>query len=178
MQRKERYIWLGTGALAITIFALVAFSPTAVAQSNASDSEEYLKTFRDVFRFIEENFVEEVDPKTLYEGALKGMFDTLDDPYSYYLDVDGMESLTDITTGNFVFNVTKAYMVEKGEITHPVRGASLIGRGAEILERVDMVASDLDYGYGTCGKDGQLVPVCVGQPSLRISGMTVGGTQV
>ncbi|MFC2076038.1 TldD/PmbA family protein [candidate division KSB1 bacterium] len=84
----------------------------------------------------------------------------------------------DITTGNFVFNVTEAYMLEEGEITYPVRGASLIGRGAEILERVDMVADDLDFGYGTCGKDGQMVPVCVGQPSLRISRMTVGGTQI
>ncbi|MAG13507.1 MAG: peptidase S41 [Spirochaetales bacterium] len=101
MQKNERYIWIGAGALAISFFALVAFSPVAVAQSGVTDSEEYLKTFREVFRFIEENFVEEVDPKTLYEGALKGMFDTLDDPYSYFLDIDGMESLTDITTGNF-----------------------------------------------------------------------------
>jgi len=84
----------------------------------------------------------------------------------------------DITTGNFVFNVTEAYLVENGSISYPVRGASLIGKGSDILQRVEMVADNLDFGYGTCGKDGQGVPVCVGQPALRISHITVGGTAI
>jgi len=84
----------------------------------------------------------------------------------------------DITTGNFVFNVTEAYLVENGKITSPVRGASLIGKGSEILEKIDMVATNVETGVGTCGKGGQYVPVCVGQPDLRISKMTVGGAKI
>jgi len=84
----------------------------------------------------------------------------------------------DITTGHFVFNVTEAYLIEKGKITCPVRGASLIGKGSEILNKIDMVAGNVDTGAGTCGKGGQYVPVSVGQPDLRISEMTVGGARV
>lgn len=85
----------------------------------------------------------------------------------------------DITSGKFVFNASEAYLIEKGKVTKPVKGATLIGNGPEVLTRVSMVGNDLklDSGVGTCGKDGQCVPVGVGQPSLKIDEMTVGGTQ-
>jgi TldD protein len=84
----------------------------------------------------------------------------------------------DITSGKFVFSASEAYLIEKGKITYPVRGATLIGNGPDVLTRVSMVGNDLelDEGVGTCGKDGQSVPVGVGQPTLRIDGLTVGGT--
>lgn len=85
----------------------------------------------------------------------------------------------DITSGKFVFSAAEAYLIEDGKITRPVKGATLIGNGPDVLTRVTMVGSDLklDPGIGTCGKDGQSVPVGVGQPTLRIDGLTVGGTQ-
>ena len=84
----------------------------------------------------------------------------------------------DITSGKFVFSCTEAYLIEDGRITAPVKGATLIGAGAEALTRISMVGNDmaLDPGIGTCGKAGQGVPVGVGQPSLRIDRLTVGGT--
>ena len=84
----------------------------------------------------------------------------------------------DITSGKFVFSASQAYKIEKGRITAPVRGATLIGNGPDVLTRVSMVGNDmaLDSGIGTCGKDGQSVPVGVGQPTLRIDDLTVGGT--
>ena len=85
----------------------------------------------------------------------------------------------DITSGKFVFSATEAYLIENGRITRPVKGATLIGNGPEAMTRVSMVGNDLklDEGVGICGKDGQSVPVGVGQPTLRIDAMTVGGTR-
>jgi len=85
----------------------------------------------------------------------------------------------DITSGKFVFSASEAYLIENGKITRPVRGATLIGNGPEVMTRVSMVGNDLqlDPGVGVCGKDGQSVPVGVGQPTLRIDSLTVGGTQ-
>ena len=85
----------------------------------------------------------------------------------------------DITSGKFVFSAAEAYMIEDGRITYPVKGATLIGNGPDVLTRVSMIGNDmrLDPGVGTCGKEGQSVPVGVGQPTLRIDGLTVGGTQ-
>lgn len=84
----------------------------------------------------------------------------------------------DITSGKFVFSAAEAYMIEDGEITYPVKGATLIGNGPEVLKRVSMIGNDmaLDSGVGTCGKEGQSVPVGVGQPTLKIDALTVGGT--
>jgi TldD protein len=84
----------------------------------------------------------------------------------------------DITNGKFVFVAAEAYLIENGRITAPVKGATLIGNGPDALTRVTMIGNDmsLDLGIGTCGKDGQSVPVGVGQPTLRIEGLTVGGT--
>ncbi len=79
-------------------------------------------------------------------------------------------------TGDFVFGMTEAYMISNGEITEPVRSANLIGNGPEVLRAIDAVGTDFDTWAGTCGKDGQGVPVSAGQPTLRVSGMTVGGT--
>ena len=86
----------------------------------------------------------------------------------------------DITSGQFVFSASEAYMIENGRVTAPVKGATLIGKGADALTKIKMVGNDmeLDHGVGTCGKDGQSVPVGVGQPTLLLEGMTVGGTQV
>ena len=85
----------------------------------------------------------------------------------------------DITSGKFVFSASEAYMIEDGKIGRPVKGATLIGNGPDALTKVKMIGNDmkLDDGIGTCGKDGQSVPVGVGQPTLRIDGLTVGGTE-
>jgi TldD protein len=84
----------------------------------------------------------------------------------------------DITSGKFVFSASEAYMIENGKVTYPVKGATLIGNGPDALTRVALIGNDmrLDSGVGTCGKEGQSVPVGVGQPTLRIDGLTVGGT--
>jgi len=84
----------------------------------------------------------------------------------------------DIVSGKFVFSAAEAYMIQDGQITHPVKGATLIGNGPDALTHVSMIGNDmkLDSGVGTCGKEGQSVPVGVGQPTLRIDGLTVGGT--
>jgi TldD protein len=79
-------------------------------------------------------------------------------------------------TGDFVFGMTEAYLIENGEITEPIRDANLIGNGPDVLRKIDAVGNDFDMCPGTCGKDGQSVPVGCGQPTLRISGVTVGGT--
>lgn len=86
----------------------------------------------------------------------------------------------DITSGKFVFSASEAYMIENGQITTPVKGATLIGNGPDVLQRVSMIGDNLalDTGVGTCGKEGQSVPVGVGQPTLRIDGLTVGGVQI
>jgi TldD protein len=85
----------------------------------------------------------------------------------------------DITSGKFVFSASEAYLIEDGRVTRPVKGATLIGNGPDVLTRVSMVGSDLklDEGVGTCGKDGQSVPVGVGLPTIKIEGLTVGGTR-
>ncbi|MFZ1639944.1 MAG: metalloprotease TldD [Candidatus Contendobacter sp.] len=85
----------------------------------------------------------------------------------------------DITSGKFVFSASEAYLIENGRVTRPVKGATLIGNGPDVLTKVAMVGNDLqfDAGVGTCGKDGQSVPVGVGQPTLKVEALTVGGTQ-
>jgi TldD protein len=84
----------------------------------------------------------------------------------------------DITNGKFVFSLSEAYRIENGKLKEPVKGATLIGTGFESLKKISMVGNDskLDDGVGTCGKDGQSVPVGVGQPTMRLDAMTVGGT--
>ena len=85
----------------------------------------------------------------------------------------------DITSGKFVFSASEAYLIENGKITRPVKGATLIGNGPDVLRRVSMIGNnlELDSGVGVCGKEGQSVPVGVGQPTLLINELTVGGTQ-
>lgn len=99
-------------------------------------------------------------------------------PYGLYAVAFGGGQV-DITSGKFVFSASEAYLIEQGRVTHPVKGATLIGNGPDVLKRVSMVGNDLelDAGVGTCGKDGQSVPVGVGLPTIRIDGLTVGGTQ-
>jgi TldD protein len=86
----------------------------------------------------------------------------------------------DITSGKFVFSATEAYMIENGKIGRPVKGATLIGNGPDVMTKVSMIGNDmkLDPGIGTCGKEGQGVPCGVGQPTLKIEQLTVGGTAV
>jgi TldD protein len=109
-----------------------------------------------------------------------------DDPQEIIASVDrGLYAVNfgggqvDITSGKFVFSAAEAYLIENGRVTRPVKGATLIGNGPDVLTRVTRVGNDLalDPGVGTCGKDGQSVPVGVGQPTLLIDGLTVGGTQ-
>jgi TldD protein len=86
----------------------------------------------------------------------------------------------DITSGQFVFTASEAYKIESGKVKHAIKGMTLIGNGPDVLKKVSMVANDmkLDDGVGTCGKEGQSVPVGVGQPTLKIDDITVGGTEV
>jgi TldD protein len=108
------------------------------------------------------------DPAEIIASVAKGL---------YAVNFGGGQ--VDITSGKFVFSASEAYLIENGKLTYPVRGATLIGNGPEVLTRVSMVGNDLqlDAGIGTCGKDGQNIPVGVGQPTLRVDALTVGGTR-
>ena len=109
------------------------------------------------------------DPEEIIQSVNKGL---------YAVNFGGGQ--VDITSGKFVFSCTEAYMIENGKIGAPVKGATLIGNGPDALTRVSMIGNDmqLDPGIGTCGKDGQGVPVGVGQPTLKLDDLTVGGTAV
>ena len=110
----------------------------------------------------------ESDPQELIASVEKGI---------YAVNFDGGQ--VDITSGKFVFSASEAYLIEKGKITAPLKGVTLIGNGPEVMMRVSMVGNDLklDAGVGVCGKEGQNIPVGVGQPTLKIDHITVGGTQ-
>jgi TldD protein len=107
------------------------------------------------------------DPKDIVASVKKGL---------YAVNFGGGQ--VDITSGKFVFSASEAYMIEDGKVTYPVKGATIIGNGPDALTRVSMIGNDmqLDSGVGTCGKEGQSVPVGVGMPTIRIDGLTVGGT--
>jgi len=109
------------------------------------------------------------DPEEIVKSVKKGL---------YAKNFSGGQ--VDITSGKFVFSASEAYLIEDGKITRPVKGATLIGNGPDVLTKVSMVGNDLelDSGVGTCGKEGQSVPVGVGQPTIKIDGLTVGGTSV
>jgi TldD protein len=107
------------------------------------------------------------DPAEILESVKNGL---------YAVNFGGGQ--VDITNGKFVFSASEAWMIEDGKLSYPVKGATLVGNGPDVLNRVSMIGNDmrLDSGVGTCGKDGQSVPVGVGQPTLRIEDLTVGGT--
>ncbi|MCB1856652.1 MAG: metalloprotease TldD [Gammaproteobacteria bacterium] len=107
------------------------------------------------------------EPEAIIASVAKGL---------YAVNFGGGQ--VDITSGKFVFSASEAYLIENGKVTHPVKGATLIGNGPDVLTKVSMVGNDLqlDEGVGTCGKEGQSVPVGVGQPTLRVDELTVGGT--
>jgi len=107
------------------------------------------------------------DPKEILASVKKGL---------YAVNFAGGQ--VDITSGKFVFSAAEAYLIEDGKVGPAVKGATLIGNGPDVLTKVSMIGNDLmlDPGIGTCGKEGQGVPVGVGQPTLRIDGLTVGGT--
>ena len=111
----------------------------------------------------------EHDPAEIIESVKSGL---------YAVNFGGGQ--VDITSGKFVFSTNEAYLIENGKVTRPVKGATLIGNGPDVLTRVSMVGNnlELDWGVGVCGKEGQSVPVGVGQPTLRIDGLTVGGTNL
>ena len=108
------------------------------------------------------------DPEEILRSVSRGL---------YAVNFGGGQ--VDITSGNFVFSASEAYLIENGRITRPVKGATLIGNGPDTLPRMSMIGNDLqlDGGVGICGKDGQSVPVGVGQPTLKVDGLTVGGTE-
>jgi TldD protein len=107
------------------------------------------------------------DPQEILESVKNGL---------YAVNFGGGQ--VDITNGKFVFSASEAYVIENGKIAYPVKGATLIGNGPEVMNRISMIGNDmrLDSGVGVCGKEGQSVPVGVGQPTLRLDGVTVGGT--
>ena len=107
------------------------------------------------------------DPQEILRSVKRGL---------YAVNFGGGQ--VDITNGKFVFSASEAYLIEDGKVTRPVKGATLIGAGPEVLKHVSMIGNDLklDQGVGVCGKDGQSVPVGVGQPTLKIENLTVGGT--
>jgi TldD protein len=107
------------------------------------------------------------DPEEILRSVKRGL---------YAVNFGGGQ--VDIVSGKFVFSAAEAWLIEDGKVTAPVKGATLIGNGPDVLQRVGMIGNDmaLDSGIGTCGKDGQSVPVGVGQPTVRIDGLTVGGT--
>lgn len=109
------------------------------------------------------------DPQEIIASVEKGL---------YAVNFGGGQ--VDITSGKFVFSASEAYLIENGKVTRPVKGATLIGNGPDVLTRVSMLGNDLklDTGVGTCGKDGQSVPVGVGQPTLKVDALTVGGTNL
>ncbi|MBO7080860.1 MAG: metalloprotease TldD [Neisseriaceae bacterium] len=110
------------------------------------------------------------DPQEIIASVKKGI---------YAVHLGGGQ--VDITSGQFVFSTSEAWLIENGQLKHPVKGATLVGNGAQTLQHISMIGNDmsLDSGVGICGKDGQSVPVGVGQPTLRIdAGLTVGGSQV
>jgi TldD protein len=111
----------------------------------------------------------DIDPKEMIASTKRGL---------YCASFGGGQ--VDITNGKFVFQCTEAYLIEDGKVTTPVKGATLIGDGPSALTRVTMIGDDFgfDPGVGVCGKAGQSVPVGVGQPSLKITGLTVGGTSL
>jgi TldD protein len=108
------------------------------------------------------------DPAEIIRSVKKGL---------YAVNFGGGQ--VDITSGNFVFSASEAYLIENGKVTRPVKGATLVGNGPEVLTRVSMLGNDLalDSGVGVCGKEGQSVPVGVGQPTVKVDQLTVGGTQ-
>ncbi len=107
------------------------------------------------------------DPEEIIRSVKKGL---------YAVNFGGGQ--VDTTSGKFVFSTSEAYLIEDGRVTQPVKGASLIGSGPEVLQRVSMLGNDLklDAGVGNCGKEGQTIPVGVGQPTMKVEGLTVGGT--
>lgn len=109
----------------------------------------------------------ESDPQEIIASVKKGI---------YAVNFEGGQ--VDITSGKFVFSASEAYLIENGKVTRPVKGATLVGSGPDVMQKISMVGNDLklDRGVGVCGKDGQSVAVGVGQPSLKINAMTVGGT--
>ncbi len=109
------------------------------------------------------------DPEEMIKSIKKGL---------YAVDFSGGQ--VDITSGSFVFSTSEAYLIENGKVTTPVKGATLIGDGPEVIQKISMVGNDLalDPGIGVCGKAGQSVPVGVGQPSLKVDEITVGGTDI
>ncbi|HEU4841012.1 MAG TPA: metallopeptidase TldD-related protein, partial [Ilumatobacteraceae bacterium] len=97
-------------------------------------------------------------------------------PHGVYVKAMGGGQVTP-ATGDFVFGMTEAYLIENGEVTEPIRQGNLIGNGPEVLRNIDAVGNDFAMGPpGTCGKDGQGVPVGTGQPTLRVAALTIGGT--
>jgi TldD protein len=111
----------------------------------------------------------ESDPAEMIASISKGI---------YAVNFSGGQ--VDITSGKFVFSASEAYWIERGKIQHPVKGVSLIGHGPEVLTQISQVGYDLkfDHGVGSCGKEGQSVPVGVGQPTVKIDNLTVGGTEI
>ena len=153
------------GTLAADVRPLVRLSITVIAEQNGRrESYAHMPMPRMTNTYM---LGGDKDPQEIIASIKKGL---------YASNFGGGQ--VDITSGKFVFSASEAYWVEDGKIQYPVKGATIVGSGPESLKKVTMIGNDmrLDSGVGTCGKEGQSVPVGVGQPTLRIDGLTVGGT--
>ncbi len=178
MKRKDRFLWIGAGAGLMLIVVLVVFAPTVLAQSNSRTTEEYLQTLEDVFRFIENNYVDEVEAQKLFEGAMEGLFDALGDPYSYYLDVSDMENLGDVTTGNFGgvgLIITKPAPAEEDEgdeqfveVVSPIEGTPAYKAGISAGDLITTIEGKSTKPYTI----DQVVDRLRGEPGTKV-GVTI-----
>lgn len=175
MKTKERYAWLAVSAVVLATFAVLTFSPTVLAQSNPEEETHYLQTFEDVFRFVSNNYVEEVDPKTLFEGAMNGMFGALDDAYSYYLDQDDMADLSDTTDGRFGgvgLIISKQTAEDKEdadapryvEVVSPIEGTPAFRAGIRAGDLITMIENESTEDYTI----DDVVDRLRGQPGTRV----------
>lgn len=151
---NERLLWLGISVFLVGVIFALLLAPTVLAESPSRDRGELLTSFENVFEYIERNFVEEVDPQKLMQGALKGMFDSLDDRYSAYLDAREMESLGDVTTGSFGgvgMYITRTDDSDEGfvEVSEPIPESPAFEAGLRIGDEIYAIEGESAQGLST-----------------------------
>lgn len=150
----ERLVWLGVSVFLVGIIFALLLSPTVFAETNGSDREELLSSFENVFEYIEENFVEEIDRQELMQGALDGMFDSLDDRYSAYLDPDEMDDLGDVTSGSFGgvgMYISRTDEDDEGyvEVVEPIPDSPAFEAGLRIGDEIYSIEGESAQGLST-----------------------------
>ncbi len=150
----ERLVWLGISVFLVGVIFALLLTPTVLAQSPTDDKAELISSFEDIFSYIDDNFVEEVDRQELIQGAVKGMFDKLDDRYSAYLDVDEMDSLSDVTSGAFGgvgMVISRTDDDEDGyvEVVEPIPGTPAFEAGIRIGDEIYAIDGESAQGFST-----------------------------